>query len=434
MADTENETKEQTSISKETSTANEAAAAERQTPPASAPTDADTGAASSSVQANVSADASDGAASPSVQANALSDAAAPLSPHHRVKKTPHCKFVFHLPLLIAELVLLIAGAAVLAGVLRMTGTVEKVTIDQKNLVINTPVSYATQKRELGYRNIALFGVDARNGDLGAGTRSDTIMVMSINQDKGEISLVSVYRDTYLNLGDDTYNKCNAAYAKGGPEQAINMLNMNLDLDIMDYVTVGFAGLIDAIDKLGGVTIDVQEVEIQHLNNYQLTMADELGVDYVEVQRAGRQVLNGMQATAYCRIRYGGGDDYRRAQRQRTVLNAMLEQAKTVPVGDLTSAVSAVMPNVSTSLDINEMISLLSALSQYKVVTSEGFPFEDNRQAFVVGVKGDCVVPETLVDNVAQLHYLLFGEKEYLPSTQLLLYNTKIAEDTDQYRP
>ncbi|MDO4284005.1 MAG: LCP family protein, partial [Eubacteriales bacterium] len=188
----------------------------------------------------------------------------------QIKKTKHFRIVFHIPLLILELALIAAGAVVLAFVVKMTGSVQKVSIDTSNLVINTPVSYATEKRELGYRNIALFGVDARNGDLGAGTRSDTIIVMSINQDGKEISLVSVYRDTYLNLGDDTYNKCNAAYAKGGPEQAINMLNMNLDLDITDYVTVGFAGLIGAIDKLGGVEIDVQEVEIQHLNNYQLT--------------------------------------------------------------------------------------------------------------------------------------------------------------------
>ncbi|MDO4284006.1 MAG: LCP family protein, partial [Eubacteriales bacterium] len=162
--------------------------------------------------------------------------------------------------------------------------------------------------------------------------------------------------------------------------------------------------------------------------------EELDVEYTEVTEPGRQVLNGMQATAYCRIRYGGGDDYRRAERQRTVLNAMIEKAKTVSVGDLTSAVTAVMPNVSTSLDINEMISLLSALSQYKMATSEGFPYEEYRQAFVIGAKGDCVVPETLVDNVARLHQTLFGETEYIPSTQLLLYNTRIAEDTDPYRP
>ena len=102
----------------------------------------------------------------------------------------------------------------------------------------------------------------------------------------------------MNLGNDSYNKCNAAYAQGGPEQAISMLNTNMDLDITDYVTVGFGGLIDAVDALGGIEIEVTEAEISHLNNYQLCMAEELGVDYIPVKESGMQLLNGMQATAY----------------------------------------------------------------------------------------------------------------------------------------
>ncbi len=353
----------------------------------------------------------------------------------KTKKVKHFRIVFNLPLLILEAVMAVGCLAALAVVLKMTDSVQKIGIDQSNIVINTPVSYATEKHELGYRNIALFGVDARDGELGAGTRSDTNIVMSVNQDKKEISLISVYRDTYLNIGDDTYNKCNAAYARGGPEQAINMLNMNLDLDITDYVTVGFEGLIEAIDQLGGVEIDVEEVEIQHLNNYQLTMADEFGVDYIEVKKPGKQILNGMQATAYCRIRYGGGDDYKRTERQRTVINAMIEKAKTVSAGELANAVTAVMDNVSTSLDINEIISLLSALSQYQVVTSEGFPFAEHREAFNLSrAIGNCIVPGTLEENVIMLHELLFDDEEYVPSTQLQEYSEKILQDAEPYRP
>ena len=121
----------------------------------------------------------------------------------------------------------------------------------------------------GYRIVALFGVDARDKSLGKGNRTDTIIVASINETTKEVKLVSVYRDTYLNIGNDSYNKANSAYAKGGPLQAINMLNMNLDLNITDYVTVGWAGVADTIDSLGGVEIDVDESEIKHLNNYQV---------------------------------------------------------------------------------------------------------------------------------------------------------------------
>lgn len=102
------------------------------------------------------------------------------------------------------------------------------------------------------------------------------MIASINEDTKEVKLISVYRDTYLNLGNDSYNKANSAYAKGGPEQAINMLNMNLDMNITDYATVGFTGLVDTIDELGGVTIAADEAEIDHLNNYQIALSEDLG--------------------------------------------------------------------------------------------------------------------------------------------------------------
>ena len=237
-----------------------------------------------------------------------------------------------IPLLIVEICVLVVAIGIMYVVVTTTDEVERKDIDEEQIIINEEVKEThkeEQKKQVtkGYRNIALFGVDARDGQLGRGTRSDTIIIASINLDTQEIKLVSVFRDTYLNLSNDTYNKCNAAYAQGGPEQAISMLNMNLDLDITDYVTVGFGGLIDSIDALGGIEMEIQDAEISHLNNYQLTMAEELGVDYTPIEHSGKQLLNGMQATAYCRIRYGGGDDFRRAQRQRDVLVAMMEKGK-----------------------------------------------------------------------------------------------------------
>ena len=177
-------------------------------------------------------------------------------------------------LFIIEIIILVIAVVVLYGVLSGTKS-GKVDLKEESIIINDTVKEAEETTMKGYRNIALFGVDSTTGALTKNTRSDTIMIASINQDTGECKLVSVYRDTYLNLGNDSYNKCNAAYAKGGPEQAINMLNMNLDMNITDFVTVGFAGLADTIDALGGVYIDVDDAEINHLNNYQLCIADDL---------------------------------------------------------------------------------------------------------------------------------------------------------------
>lgn len=188
---------------------------------------------------------------------------------------------------IVEIIILVIAVVVLYGVMKGTGG-GKVELNDEKIIINDTVEQAQETTMKGYRNIALFGVDSTSGALTKNTRSDTIMIASINQDTGECKLVSIYRDTYLNLSNDSYNKCNAAYAKGGPEQAINMLNMNLDMNITDFVTVGFAGLTDTIDALGGVYIDVDDSEISHLNNYQLCIAEDLKRSYTPVAETGYQ--------------------------------------------------------------------------------------------------------------------------------------------------
>ncbi len=349
----------------------------------------------------------------------------------------------NIPLLIVEICVLCAAIGAMYVVVTMTGEVNHKEIDEEKIHINEEivkkkntgvikVEAKEEEKPKGYRNIALFGVDARDGELGKGTRSDTIMIASINQDTQEIKLVSVFRDTYLNLGNDSYNKCNTAYAKGGPEQAINMLNMNLDLDITDYVTIGFSGLIDAVDALGGIEMEVTESEISHLNNYQLCMAEELGVDYTPVERSGVQLLNGMQATAYCRIRYTKGDDFRRTERQRAVLAAMMDKAGSASLGTLTEMVNAVLPQVETSLDVDEILSVLGSVAGYNMAASDGFPFEGARAGANVGSKGSCVIPQDLEENVRQLHQVLYPEERYTPSAQVGRISEEIEGQTGEY--
>lgn len=350
------------------------------------------------------------------------------------------RWVRNIPLLIVEICVLVAAVVIMYVVVTTTDEVERKDIDKEQILMNEEVK-ETHKREeqenrnvsRGYRNIALFGVDARDGQLGKGTRSDTIIIASINQDTQEIKLVSVFRDTYLNLSNDTYNKCNVAYAQGGPEQAISMLNTNLDLDITDYVTVGFGGLIDSVDALGGIEMEVTDAEISHLNNYQLTMSEELGVDYIPVEHSGKQLLNGMQATAYCRIRYTKGDDFRRAERQRDVLTAMMEKAKKASVSSLRDMVLAILPEVETSLGVNEIVSVLGSVAGYNVVASDGFPFEDGRVGATVGSRGSCVIPDNLEKNVVELHKLLYPETDYNPSRQMKGISEEIEALTAEYR-
>lgn len=332
---------------------------------------------------------------------------------------------------VIEIIILVIAVFVLYATMSASKS-GKVKIDDDDIIINDTVKKAEETTMKGYRNIALFGVDSTSGALTKSTRSDTIMIASINQDTGECKLVSVYRDTYLNLSNDTYNKCNAAYAKGGPEMAISMLNMNLDMNITDFVTVGFAGLTDTIDALGGVYIDVDDSEIGHLNNYQLCIAEDLKRSYTPVASTGYQLLDGLQATGYCRIRYTAGDDFKRAERQREVLSAVADQAKKASLPKLTETANSVFEETYTSLDLSEIVEMLGNVGSYYISDTAGFPQETNRTTGTIGSKGSCVIPLSLEDNVKWLHQFLFNDYEYEPSATVKECSDKIYSDTNGY--
>ncbi len=331
-------------------------------------------------------------------------------------------------------------------VVSLYGKIEKTDIADEDIVINEGISKqeTVNKDEIttneisgghmdGYRNVALFGVDSRDNSLGKGTRSDTIIVASINETTKEVKLVSVYRDTYLNLGNDSYGKANAAYAQGGPLQAINMLNMNLDLNITDYVTVGWAGVADTIDALGGVEIDVDEAEISHLNNYQVETSKSLGHSSFErVTKTGMQTLNGIQAVSYCRIRYTAGDDFKRAERQQEVIQAILDKAKSGNISALNKAANTIFEEISTSLTLAECMELLGDVANYSIGATGGFPNEQYRTTGNVG-PASCVISTNISEDVVELHKFLFGSTEgYSPSSQVDAISAQVQNRTGRY--
>ena len=285
----------------------------------------------------------------------------------------------------------------------------------------------------GYKNIALFGLDAESeSQLYKSSHSDSIMIASVNMDTGDIKLVSVYRDTYLNLGTDYYWKATQAYFSGGAEQAVKMLNMNLDMDITDFVAVGYKGLRDVIDGLGGIYIDVDSVELQHINNYQIGVSTVLKCDYTPVKETGYQLLDGLQATAYCRIRYGGGDDFKRTSRQREVLKALEERAKETDLVTLTKVFNDCIGNIYTSLDSKDILELLADIGKYSIVEENGFPQEEFRTVGNIGAKGSCVIPTDLESNVVWLHQFLFDDEDYTVTENVKEYGKQIETETSAY--
>lgn len=308
----------------------------------------------------------------------------------------------------------------------------KVTVlEPEKLEINQQV--AENETMKGYKNIALFGVDATEDDeLYKGSRSDSIMIASINLDTGDIKLVSVYRDTFLNLGNGSYRKCNAAYSYGGAEQAIRMLNMNLDMDIQEFITIGYKGLKEVIDGLGGVYIDIDEAELKHINNYQISIAKVLDCDYNKVTETGYQLLDGLQATAYCRIRYTAGNDFKRASRQREVIMAIEEQAKKTDLNTLTKVFNVAIDDVYTNIKTDDFMELLSNITSYRIVEENGFPQETLRVTDTIGAKGSSVVPTDLVANVEWLHHFLFKDADYTVSDSVREYSRQIEDETAPY--
>ena len=283
-----------------------------------------------------------------------------------------------------------------------------------------------------YRTIALFGLDSTVGELTKDTRSDTIMIASLNDETKEVRIMSVYRDTYLNLSNDTYNKCNAAYAKGGAKQAINMLNMNLDLAITDFVAVGFKGVKDAVDAVGGIYIDISAAELEHINNYQISIAENLKTTYTPITKTGYQKVDGLQATAYCRIRHSD-NDFKRTERQREVLAAVLEEAKELEITTLTKIVNDVLGDFYTSIDLDEIIDLVSNLSNYTLVDEGGFPMKEYLTTGSLGKGvGDSVICTDLEAAVTELHKIFFDEEEYEPSDTVKEISNTIYTNTKKY--
>lgn len=293
--------------------------------------------------------------------------------------------------------------------------IDQKTFDADDLIINQEVK---QNAEVdlgeGYLNVALFGVDSRDGTLGEGTRTDCIIVGSLNNETKEIKMASVYRDTLLNLSEGTYQKCNAAYSYGGPIQAINMLNMNLDLDIQKYVTVDFGAIADAIDLLGGVEIEITEEEFPYMNDFIIETAKSTGKEIVYLSSPGLQLLDGTQATTYARIRSTAGGDFTRTERQRLVVEKMFEKAKSADLATINRIIDQVFPQVSTNFTLPELLKYAAAYNEYSLAGSIGFPLDKSTDT-LPGL-GSIVIPESLASNVTKMHEFLFGVTDYVPSS------------------
>lgn len=331
-------------------------------------------------------------------------------------------------LLVFELLLLLILLAVAWLYNTTFNKIEYEQMDETEAGINKDID--TEKLELlkeGYTTIALFGLDNRSSNNYDSGNSDTIMIANIDNQTKQVKLVSVYRDTYLNIGNGKLSKANAAYARGGATQAVQMLNSNLDLAIREYVCVDWAALVQAIDALGGIDLEITQAEMNSINKYLHDVDKVTGLNTSLVTQYGNVHLDGSQATTYARIRKLAGDDYKRASRQRIVIQAMLTKAKQSDIATLTKICNVVFDDIKTTLTMSEILYLMKDIASYDIVSTTGFPF-DLTNARLKGT-GDTVVPATLANNVTELHKYLFDDQTYTVSNTVQSISDNIAITT-----
>lgn len=345
----------------------------------------------------------------------------------RRRRSTLSRVMFALEIIV--LVVLMGGLFVYAKL----GKLNHETINEEELDVNESVTENQVMK--GYTTIALVGIDSRDDKLKSDWNSDTMILASINTDTKKVKLVSVYRDTYLCLGEDedgnnSYGLANSAYCTGGAKKMINMLNKNLDMNISDFVTVNFQAVAETVELLGGIDVEMKKEEVVHLNNYCVETSEVTGMDYTPLEEIeGVQHLNGVQAVAYARIRKTSGNDFRRAARQREVIYRIVEKAKNSSIATLNTVLDKIFPMIYTSLTEKEILSMGMNMLSYDIEDQTGFPFDhlygDTVKEAMDGV--DCVLPITLESNVIKLHEFLYPEDSYVPSNEVKTYSQEIID-------
>ncbi len=348
-------------------------------------------------------------------------------------------------IIVVEIVILL----ILAIVIFLWSKFGKVNWDniQMDEVKTNNLDAATEEVLSNYKTFALFGVDNRsNGNLDTGN-SDAIIIVSINNDTKDVKMLSVQRDTYLQVEKDLYRKCNYAYNHGGVESALEMLNTNLDIKIDGYVSVDFYALAKIVDDLGGLDLEITQRMIT--TNNEKTGQNALAGYIAEVENVlkyypdekeywkysdcyfdspGMYHLNGAQVVGYCRNRYAVNNDYGRAENQRKVIKLIVEKAKKANVSQLNKIADDVFPKISTSLSLTQCVGMAADVSKYNMAESSGFPFALNTKT-VSSKTGSVVVPCTLTSNVVQLHKFLFEQEDYDPTEDVDAISDHIQSET-----
>ena len=313
---------------------------------------------------------------------------------------------FGITVLVLLILLVIIVGAIFLFINNKLGKMQQVDLNEEDLNVSAEVAENLSK----FRNIAIFGIDSREDTYSKGNRSDCIIIASMNNETKEVKLVSVYRDTYVQIEGHGLDKITHAYSYGEAPLAIKTLNTNFDLNITEFVTVNFDAVKDIVDDVGGISMNITSEEVSHIPG---------------IKKAGTQTLTGEQALAYARIRHASGGDYKRTERMRDVLTAVVNKVKTFNVSQLNKFIDDVLPKVYTNITATDIFGMIPSATSIKITDSIGWPYETK------GITLDrwYGVPITLESNVTRLHKEVFGESDYVPSETVKQISNEIIEKT-----
>lgn len=312
-------------------------------------------------------------------------------------------------ILVAVLVVAVVGIGVYAN--RQASKVKQTEVKEENLQVSEEME---EELKDAYVNVAVFGVNERSAEDKTAD-SDAVYVASLDTDSKEVRLLPVYGNTMMKR-DGSEIKMKEAYAGGGAEEAIAVLNETLDLNIKDYVSMDLGALVEIVDTLGGIEIDVKQDEIPHINGYAQSIAKAYGKETAAVEAEGKQKLDGPQAAGYCRIRVTDGGDVKRADRQKEVIGQVFQKLEEADFSQVDKILDALLPQLETSFDKSEIIAYAADAPDYKISSIPAYPRAIKEQERKEKKEGEQFTDyEEIVEgtdcekDVADIHKELFGD-------------------------
>ena len=319
-------------------------------------------------------------------------------------------------ILIALLVLVIgAGMGAYIYVNHMLDNLDKIDVDKDKLGI-VDVD--------GYVNFLVMGVDSRDMNDFKGSRTDALILVSLEEKTNKVKLTSIYRDTMLKMGNtDKYDKITHAFAYDGPANTVKSINQAMDLDVDKFVVINWKTVVDMINAAGGVTLDIEDYEIDEMNRCTEETARVVGNgEYTPITSPGKQTVDCYQAVGYGRMRNGVGDDIKRTERMRIVIESLLNKLKKSSPKKIDKVLKTTMPLIKTNISKGDIFSLATRVPKFKVTKSASFPY-NYTGGMIDGVY--YLIPNTLRESVVELHKKVFGQKEYQPSQNVRQISQKI---------